>query len=163
MPGCISAQHKIKSPLRCISTRGLEPAPLGLQTGRASGAGQMLVKRHSFVTSSFSTDRAARLLEDETLSFQFGALRGALFRAWLALENGHVWLEQGRVYCASSRDAKTVYVVSAGRCSCPARALCYHRVARRLLLRFFALSRAVEADLDDWGPSYFSEQSLTLH
>lgn len=125
----------------------------------------MVTERLFFVTSSFSADRAARLLEEEVLSYQFGKLRDAIFRAQIALENGQVWLENGRCYCASATRRGLVYEVQANACECPARALCYHRVARRLLLRFFTLQRAVEADLIDPCEEFTNIQprSLTLH
>lgn len=38
------------------------------------------------------------------------------------------------VYLVTSSDGASVYVVEAGACTCPARKLCYHRVARGLLV-----------------------------
>ena len=131
----------------------------------------MLSQRYQFVTDSFSSDLAARLLEEETLPYQFGPLREAIYRAFLALESAQIWLERGRVFCASASQKDVVYLVRANRCTCPAKRLCFHRVARRLLLRFFALARAIEADMCGRSGSAFFEQpaqpelsvSLTLH
>jgi hypothetical protein len=131
-----------------------------------------LSQRYRFVTDSFSASRAYELLQDEILPFQFGAFREALLRATVALETGAVWLEQGKVFCASGSRAGVVYEVKAGSCGCPATRLCYHRVARRLLFRFFALWRQVEADLDEESGADFFErissqpnqfQSVTIH
>lgn len=46
----------------------------------------------------------------------------------------HHTTEGQPVYLVRASDGASVYVVEAGECTCPARKLCYHRVARGLLV-----------------------------
>jgi len=60
------------------------------------------------------------------------------------------------VYLVRASDGASVYVVEAGACTCPARKLCYHRVARGLLT-----IRSANVTLVDFGEAIATEEPPT--
>jgi len=69
------------------------------------------------------------------------------------------------VYSVKSSDRKTDYVVEARRCTCPSRVVCYHRIARGILViqnaneTRVAFDEAIAAESDLTPPSSPAEES----
>jgi hypothetical protein len=61
-------------------------------------------------------------------------------RIWFA----HHTTEGEPVYYVRSKAGDMIYVVAAGSCTCPARGLCYHRVARAIRIQIAANRTAVD-------------------
>jgi hypothetical protein len=69
------------------------------------------------------------------------------------LRFSHHTTEGHPVYLVRASDGASVYVVEAGACTCPARKLCYHRVARGLLT-----IRSANVTLVDFGEAIAAEE-----
>lgn len=86
---------------------------------------------------------AARALEAlDALAAPFATKHPDLYRkAMTAWQFGDLYRpeedEQSTIfYCRSRSQKNRTYTVKANSCNCPATGLCYHRIARRLALRF---------------------------
>ena len=77
----------------------------------------------------------------QTFAGRYPHLRRALRKAADLISRSRIWCDSDcplleTAYLALSSDGKTLYQVIAGHCTCPARGVCYHRVARRLCERY---------------------------
>lgn len=73
----------------------------------------------------------------EALSIRYPELKRSIAKALDLIERSRIWQDTDcsivDAYLAISSDNQQTYTVLANACSCAARGICYHRVARRLI------------------------------